>query len=293
MTHRSVASTAFANLPDFPFERNFQAISANLRVHYVDEGPRDAPVVLMMHGEPTWCYLYRHMIAPVAAAGLRVVAPDLIGFGLSDKPPSRRSFTYAAQVGWMREWIEALDLQRITLACQDWGSLIGLRLAAEMPERFSAIVLSNGGLPAGEKAPRAFAMWRAFSRWSPVFPISRIVQSGVKRALSKDELAAYDAPFPDRASKMAARVFPSLVPFGNNVAVQAQRDAWDVFKRWEKPFLCCFSDGDPITRGGDAKFRKRVPGAKDQPHVTLKGGHFIQEDDPAGFVEQILKVAMP
>lgn len=291
MTNSHENEAAFADLPDFPFERHFQQIPSGLRVHYVDEGPRTAPVVLMMHGEPTWSYLYRHMISPVAVAGLRVVAPDLIGFGLSDKVPSRDGFTYAAQVGWMREWIEALDLTNITLVCQDWGSLIGLRLVTEMPDRFSGVVLSNGGLPAGEKAPRAFSLWRAFSKFSPLFPIGRIIQAGTKRKLSKGEIAAYNAPFPSRTSKIAARKFPSLVPFGDNDAVADQHEAWKVLEQWEKPFLCCFSDGDPITRGGDRQFRSRVPGIKGQSHATLKGGHFIQEDDPQGFVKQILKVA--
>ena len=284
---------AFRDLPDFPFPPHFVEIGDGLRVHYVDHGPRTAPVVLMLHGEPTWSYLYRHMIGPVAAAGFRVVAPDLIGFGRSDKPVARGDYSYAAQVGWMRQWIEALDLTGIVLACQDWGSLIGLRLVAAMPERFAGVVLSNGGLPAGQPAPRAFALWRAFSRWSPVLPIGRIIQAGTRRTLSRAEIAAYEAPFPTRASKVAARLFPSFVPLGDNVAVPDQRAAWAVLERWDKPFLCCFSDGDPITRGADAMFRERVPGAAGMAHGTLRGGHFIQEDDPRGFVAAILKVAAP
>ena len=287
---------AFDAIRDFDFAPHYAEIrdaqdGTRLRVHYVDEGPRDAPVVLMLHGEPTWSYLYRHMIGPVAAAGRRVVAPDLIGFGKSDKPAARGDYSYARQVGWMRQWIEALDLRNITLACQDWGSLIGLRLVADMPERFAAIVLANGGLPAGQPAPRAFKIWRGFSRWSPVFPIGKIVNAGSKRKLSAAEIAAYDAPFPTRAHKVAARVFPSFVPFANNVAVPDQLRAWERLDRWEKPFLCCFSDGDPITRGGDALFVGRVPGTHGQPHTTLKGGHFIQEDDPQGFVAAILSIA--
>lgn len=287
--------SAFAQVTDFPFDSHYADIrdagGTPLRVHYVDEGPRDGRPVLMLHGEPTWCYLYRHMIGPVAAAGLRALAPDLIGFGKSDKPAARSDYSYAAQVAWMRSWIEALDLNDIVLVCQDWGSLIGLRLAAEMPERFGAIILSNGGLPEGQEAPRAFAIWRAFSRYSPVFPIGRIVKAGTKRALSPAEIAAYDAPFPGRKYKVAARAYPSFVPLGDNIAVPDQKRAWAVFEKWDKPFLCCFSDGDPITRGADATFLDRVPGTKGQPHSTLRGGHFIQEDDPAGFVEQILKVA--
>ncbi|WP_219893272.1 haloalkane dehalogenase [Aquisediminimonas profunda] len=287
---------AFAGIADFRFAPHYLEITdpdhgAKLRVHYVDEGPRDEPVVLMMHGEPSWCYLYRHMIAPVVAAGFRVVAPDLIGFGKSDKPTKKTDYSYARHVGWMRQWVEALDLERITLVCQDWGSLIGLRLVAEMPDRFACVALSNGGLPEGGKAPLAFAIWRAFSKWSPVFPIGRIVNAGAKRALSEAEIAAYDAPFPDSSYKAGARIFPSLVPFENNVAVRDQKRAWQVLEKWNKPFLCCFSDGDPVTRGGESRFIGRVPGTEGQPHRTLKGGHFIQENDPKGFVQAILEIA--
>lgn len=283
--------TRFDELPDWPFRPCYHHLTSGLRVHYVDEGPRDAPVVLMMHGEPTWSYLYRHMIGPVAAAGYRVVAPDLIGFGRSDKPLDATAYGYAQHVAWMREWLEAIDLRDITLACQDWGSLIGLRLLTAMPDRFAGVVLSNGGLPAGNVDARAFRIWRAFSRYSPVFPIARIVQAGTRRTLSEAERAAYDAPFPTRASKVAARRFPGFVPVdANNPAVPDQIAAWSVLERFDRPFLCAFADGDPITRGGDVIFRDRVPGAKGQPHTTLHGGHFIQEDDPKGFIAQILKV---
>lgn len=281
----------FANLPDFPFAPHYHDLGSGLRVHYLDEGPRDGRPVLLLHGEPTWCYLYRHMIGPLADLGFRVLAPDLIGFGRSDKPLGRSSYSYAGQVAWMREWIEALDLRGITLGCQDWGSLIGLRLVAEMPDRFAAVVLSNGGLPAGQPAPRAFALWRAFARYSPVFPIGGIVRRGTRRELSLEEVAAYDAPFPTRASKAATRAYPPLVPFAGNAAVPDQLKAWEELERWEKPFLCCFSNRDPITRGGDALFIGRVPGTAGQKHRTLKGGHFIQEDDPDGFVAAICDAA--
>eukprot|EP01037_Dinobryon_pediforme_P014215 gene14215-14335_t len=271
-----IPDAAFAGIADFPFAPHYAEIPAApggpaLRVHYVDEGPRDAPVVLMMHGEPSWSYLYRHMIGPVAEAG--------------------KDYSYARHVGWMRQWIEALDLRRITLVCQDWGSLIGLRLVAEMPDRFAGVVLSNGGLPEGGKPPRAFAIWRAFSQWSPLFPIGKIVSAGTKRGLSKAEIAAYDAPFPSAAYTAAARIFPTFVPFENNVAIPDQKAAWKVFEAWNKPFLCCFSDGDPVTRGGEARFIGRVPGTRGLPHTTLHGGHFIQEDDPQGFVACVLTVA--
>ncbi len=291
MRHRT-PDARFAGLPDWPYAPHYHQVTPELRLHYVDEGPRDAPVMLLMHGEPTWGYLYRHMIGPLVAAGYRVVVPDLIGFGRSDKPLDVAAFTYAGHVAWMRHWLEALDLNTITLACQDWGSLIGLRLAAAMPDRFAAIVLSNGGLPAGNVKARAFKIWRAFSRYSPLFTISRIVQAGTKRRFSPAEKAAYDAPFDIKAAKAGARIFPSLVPVeDDNPAVPDQLAAWQVFEAWEKPFLCAFSDGDPITRGGDAVFHARVPGTKGQPHRTLKGGHFIQEDDPKGFVAALLAVA--
>jgi haloalkane dehalogenase len=287
---------AFEGVTDYPFAPHYLDITdalsgANLRVHYIDEGPRDAPVVLMMHGEPSWSYLYRKMVAPVVAAGFRVVAPDLIGFGKSDKPAAQSDYSYARHVAWMRSWVEQLDLQNVTLACQDWGSLVGLRLVAEMPDRFSSVALSNGGLPEGGDAPRAFAIWRAFSKWSPVFPIGKIVNAGTKRDLSPEEIAAYDAPFPNSSFKAGARIFPSFVPFEDNVAVPDQKRAWQVFDTWEKPFLCCFSDEDRITRGGESRFIGRVPGTSGQNHRSLHGGHFIQEDDPEGFVACILEVA--
>lgn len=279
----------FATLPDYPFAPHWHEVEPGLRLHYVDEGPRAASPVLMLHGEPTWSYLYRHMIPPVAAAGLRVLAPDLIGFGKSDKPAARADYSYAGQVAWIRSWMEALDLTGVTLVCQDWGSLIGLRLAAESPGRFARILMGNGGLPSGDGMSRAFRIWRAFSRYSPWFPIGRIVQGGTKRRLSRAERAAYDAPFPLAAYKVATRAYPSLVPVEpDNPACEANRAAWRVFEQWDKPFICCYSDGDPITRGLDRAFRERVPGARGQPHTTLSGGHFMQEDDPRTFARLVV-----
>ena len=279
----------FSGLVDYPFAPNWHQVTPELRLHYVDEGPRDASPVLMLHGEPTWSYLYRKMIPPVAAAGLRVLAPDLIGFGKSDKPAARSAHSYAGQVAWVRHWIEALDLSEITLVCQDWGSAIGLRLAAESPERFARIVLSNGGLPDGKPISPVFSIWRAFSRFSPWFPIARIVQAGTKRKLSASEMAAYDAPFPSSQFKAATRIFPALVPTTtDDVAYPDQMRAWSGFDAWTKPFICCFSDGDPITRRAQLPIRERVPGTRDQTHPTLHGGHFIQEDDPAAFAQIVI-----
>ena len=290
MTVLRTPESRFTGLPDYPFTPRYHQVSSELRLHYVDEGPRNAPPVLMLHGEPTWSYLYRHMIPPVVAAGLRVLAPDLIGFGKSDKPDARSDYSYAGQVAWIRCWIEALELTDITLVCQDWGSLIGLRLAAESPHRFARILVGNGGLPVGEGAiSKAFLIWRAFATYSPWFPIGRIVQGGTRRRLSAAERAAYDAPFPSAAYKAATRVYPLLVPVtSDNPASEANRQAWTVFEHWDKPFICCYSDGDPITRGLDRAFRDRVPGARGQPHTTLSGGHFMQEDDPQTFARLVV-----
>ncbi|HAU22634.1 MAG TPA: haloalkane dehalogenase [Erythrobacter sp.] len=281
----------FANLPDFPFEPHYHTLGDGLRMHYLDVGPRDAPTILLMHGEPSWCFLYRKMIPLLVDTGYRIVAPDLIGFGRSDKPTKKSDFTYARHVAWMREWFETLNLNDIILACQDWGSLIGLRLVTAMPDRFAGVVLSNGGLPAGQDAPRAFAIWRAFSTYSPVFPIGGLLQRATTTELNNAEVAAYNAPFPTSGSKAGARIFPRLVPLGPNEAVPDQLAAWEVLEKFDKPFTCAFSNRDPITRGGAAQFLERVPGAKHDMHRTLQGGHFIQEDDPEGFVGAIIDTA--
>jgi haloalkane dehalogenase len=233
----------------------------------------------MLHGEPSWSYLYRKMIPPCAEKS-RVVVPDLVGFGKSDKPAALADYSYQAHVDWMKAFVEALGLERITLVGQDWGSLIGLRLAAENEERFARIVIGNGMLPTGDrKVPAAFKIWRAFARWSPYFPISGIVNAGCKRTLGAAERRAYDAPFPSAAYKAGARAFPRLVPTTpDDPAAPANRRAWEVLRRWEKPFLTAFSDGDPIMRGGDRYLQKQIPGASGQQHTTLHGGHFLQED---------------
>ncbi len=270
----------FENLPGYDFAPHYVDIDG-LRMHYLDEGPADADPILLLHGEPSWSYLYRKMIPPLAAAGHRVVAPDLIGFGKSDKPTSQSDYSYAGHVDWMRQFIAELDLIDITLFCQDWGSLIGLRVAAENEERFARIALGNGGLPTGDRQPpRIFRIWRAFARWSPWFPIGRIVQSGTVTDLDKNVMAAYDAPFPSARHKAGARAFPRLVPTTpDDPASDANRRAWEVFKRWEKPFLTTFSNRDPITRPMLRPFQELVPGARGLEHVTIRNaGHFLQED---------------
>ncbi len=252
-----------------------------LRVAYIDEGPRDAAPVLLMHGEPTWSYLYRKMIPVLLAAGHRVLAPDLVGFGRSDKPTRAKDYSYFNHVQWMSAWMEALDLQHTTLFCQDWGSLIGLRMAAEMPQRFDRIALANGGLPTGVgQVPKAFKIWRAFAMYSPWFPIGRIVKAGCALGLTPGEVAAYDAPFPSRRYRMGARLFPTFVPITpDNPECQNNEKAWEVFRQWDKPFLTLFSNRDPVTRGGAKIFQKLIPGAQGQAHAVTRGaGHFLQED---------------
>ena len=276
----------FLDLPDYPFAPNYCDVQdgegGSLRVHYLDEGPRGSDTVLLMHGEPSWSYLYRKMIPIIVAAGFRAVVPDLVGFGRSDKPAHRDDYTYQRHVDWMQALIDYMNLNNnITLVCQDWGGLIGLRLLSDSPGRFSRVVTANTGLPTGDqKMPDAFLAWRKFSQETPEFPVSTIVNSGCIKPLSAEVKAAYDAPFPDESYKEGARIFPSLVPASpDDPAAPANRQAWEVLKAFEKPFLTAFSDSDPITRGGEQVFQRLIPGAHGQPHVVIKGGgHFIQEE---------------
>jgi haloalkane dehalogenase len=237
--------------------------------------------VLLLHGEPSWSYLYRKMIPIITAAGFRAVAPDLVGFGRSDKPVERSDYTYQRHVDWMRNVLVHLDLRDVTLVCQDWGGLIGLRLAAEESSRFARVVAANTFLPTGDVPARpAFLAWKQFSQTTETFPVGGIVQGGCTTILPPEVVAAYDAPFPDERHKAGARQFPLLVPVSpDDPAAPANRAAWEVLRRWEKPFLTAFSDGDPVTRGGDVLLRAAIPGANGQPHTTIAGGgHFLQED---------------
>lgn len=280
----------FAGLPDFPYAAHFQEVEG-LRIAFVDEGPRDAPVVLLMHGEPTWSYLYRKVIAALKDR-FRVVAPDLIGFGRSDKPADQEDYTYENHVRWLLGWLRAVDVREITLFCQDWGGLIGLRLVAAEPNRFARVIAANTGLPVGTGATEAFHQWVAFSQAVPEFPVGAIVNGASQRNLSPEEIAAYDAPFPDERHKAGARAFPRLVPVTpGHASVEENKAAWDVLARFDKPFVTAFSDEDPITRGGERVFQERVPGARGQAHVTLPGGHFLQEDCPAEIASLIEQVA--
>ncbi len=276
----------FDNLPGYPFAPHYAEIPDQddgvLRVHYLDEGPSSGECVLLMHGEPSWSYLYRHMIPVLVDAGLRVVAPDLVGFGRSDKPTPRAEYTYARHVEWMRSVLfDVLDLDGVTLVAQDWGGLIGLRLVAEHPNRFARVVTANTSLPTGAGKPSAaFLSWLQFSQEVETFPTGTIINAGCATDLSPEVMAAYDAPFPDEAFTEGARQFPILVPITpDDPAAAANRAAWDVLARWTKPFLTAFSDGDPITAGSERVLQERIPGAGGRPHVTVAGGgHFLQED---------------
>lgn len=328
----------FADLADFPFEPHYTTIKtadgSDLRIHHLDEGPKDGPIVLCMHGQPAWCYLYRKMIPLLTAAGLRVIAPDLPGFGKSDKPAAREDYTFQAQVDWMNAWLNANDWQGLTFFGQDWGGLIGLRLVADQPDLFDGVVISNTGLPlpapmpeekleevlrykaspdtpsliqmskslgkmSGDNKALKFAVWQKFCWGTEDLPIGTLMymatshasqlsnaiqlllyKFGLGKIAASPLSKAYEAPYPQPAYKMGPRAMPSCVPtLPNDPSMDAQRHAWEVLSRFEKPFLCAFSDGDPITRGGDADFISKVPGAKGQAHKTIPGGgHFIQED---------------
>ncbi len=280
----------FSGLPDWPYQAHYLEVptgvdDSRLRIAYVDEGPSkgtdEGPVVLAMHGEPSWSYLYRHMIPPLVDAGLRVVAPDLVGFGRSDKPVDSDDHTYERHVSWMLAWLQALDLRRITLVCQDWGGLIGLRLLCAEPDRFDAAVVANTGLPTGDRRPTdGFLAWQRFSQDVETFDCGAIVSMGTTTELSDQVVAAYNAPFPDDSFCAGPRRFPLLVPTSSDDPSAApNRAAWEVLERWEKPLVTAFSDSDPITRGGDRVFVNKVPGAHGRPHAVIEGGgHFLQED---------------
>jgi haloalkane dehalogenase len=274
----------FANLHGYPFAPHYVDVAASdtdsLRMHYIDEGPPDGPPIVLLHGEPTWSYLYRTMIPPLVDAGHRVLAPDLIGFGRSDKPSAISDYTYLRHVEWTTAWFDSLDLRDVMLFAQDWGSLIGLRIAAEQPHRIGPIVIANGYLPAGQQpANVAFRTWRTLARRSPVFPCGRIVSVGTVTKVSAEVRAGYDAPFPDKSFQAGARAFPQLVPTSpDDPALPANRAAWDVLGRWEKPFLCVFGARDPILGRADRPLIAHVPGATGQPHDRINGSHFVQED---------------
>jgi haloalkane dehalogenase len=287
----------FDDLPGYPFAPHYVDIAdgdgGTLRVHHVDEGDAAAPVVLLLHGEPSWSYLYRHMIPVLVDAGLRAVAPDLVGFGRSDKPAARSDYSYARHVRWLTAHVlDGLELHDVTLVGQDWGGLIGLRLVAAQPDRFARVVAANTFLPTGERHPGdAFLAWQRYSQEVPELRIGNIVNGGCTTDLDPAVVAAYDAPFPDERYKEGARQFPTLVPTSPDDPESApNRAAWESLRRFERPFLCAFSDGDPITRGADRVLRETIPGAAGQPHTTVTGGgHFLQEDRGADLARIVVE----
>ncbi len=322
----------FQNLPGFPYAPHYTEVpdgeGGTLRIHHVDEGPPDGQTVLCMHGQPTWSYLYRHMIPVLVGDGLRVLAPDLVGFGRSDKPATREDYSYNRQVQWLSASLRENDVTDATLVGQDWGGLIGLRLVAEHPERFARVVAANTGLPLPQSVPaeridavrqfrsnaptptieqvrtalqggvdlpweHRFAYYQKRTWETADLPVGRGVTGNVARGggrtLSAEEAAAYDAPFPDPAYKMGPRAMPSQVPtLPDDPALPQQLAAWQVFSQWNKPFLCVATDNDPVTRGGVEPFKSKVPGAKGQPHIIIEGGGHLLQEGRGAMVAKIV-----
>jgi haloalkane dehalogenase len=276
----------FAELPDFPWATPYAEVpdgdGGTLRMAYVDAGPADGPVALLLHGEPSWSFLYRHVIGVLTGAGVRCVAPDLVGFGRSDKPLSAADHSFARHVEWVRALaFDHLDLREATLVGQDWGGLIGLRLVAEHPDRFARVVAANTGLPTGDvDMPEIWWMFHDAVAKAPVLDVGRLVAAGCVRGMSDDVRAAYDAPFPTEESKAGPRAMPDLVPVRpDDPATPANRLAWAALGEWDRPFLTAFSDSDPITGGMEAILQQHIPGAADLDHPTVThAGHFLQED---------------
>ena len=288
--------TLFENLSDWKYKENFTTVMSEfgeLDIHFVDENSTSDECVLLLHGNPTWGYLYRNMIDPLKENGYRVVVPDLPGFGKSDKFSVRYNYSYEGFVDWMSQFIENTDLKNITLFCQDWGGLIGLRLAAKYGDRFEKIVAANTGLPTG-KAPlsEGFAVFREFLQIKPDLHVAGQVRNGTTKGIDENALAAYNAPFPDDDHKQGVRQFPNLVPATPRTpSAEPNKEAWKILREWKKPFLCAFSDKDPIFSGVENSFYKLIPGCKDMPHVTIEdAGHFLQEDQPEACVDAILSI---
>ena len=288
--------TLFENLSDWKYKENFTTVTSefgDLDIHFVDENSTSDECVLLLHGNPTWGYLYRNMIDPLKDNGYRVVVPDLPGFGKSDKFSVRYNYSYEGFVDWMSQFIENTDLKNITLFCQDWGGLIGLRLAAKYDDRFEKIVAANTGLPTG-KAPlsEGFAVFREFLQIKSDLHVAGQVRNGTTKGINENALAAYNAPFPDDDHKQGVRQFPNLVPgTPRTPSAEPNKEAWKILREWKKPFLCAFSDKDPIFSGVENSFYKLIPGCKDMPHVTIEdAGHFLQEDQPEACVDAILSI---
>lgn len=278
----------FRDLPGFPFAPRYLQVGG-ARVHYVDEGAGQA--VLMLHGEPSWSYLYRKMIPPIAARH-RALAMDFIGFGRSDKLPQIADYTYQMHVDTLDSFVRQLEMRDLTLVMQDWGGLIGMRWAAEHPERVARMVLMNTFLPTGDTSlGEGFLNWQRFATTVPELPIGRILQGATVTELSPEILAAYEAPFPDESFKAGARAWPALVPTRPDQEGAAEnRRAWEALSRWTRPVLVAFSDSDPVTRGADRLLRERIPAAGNEPEITIAGGgHFLQEDRGEEIARHILE----
>ena len=285
----------FAALVDWPYAPRYCEVCETdgtvIRIHYIDEGPRDADPVLLMHGNPTWSYLYRHMIPLLLAAGHRVIAVDLVGNGRSDKPAQKTDYTLARHYRWMNDWLRAMDLRRVTLFCQDWGGTIGLAMVAEQPERFDRVVASNTGVPEGQGESEFMKMWVGMMRNATTFPLRQMLPPGMTRKLAAAELDGYCAPFPDERYMAGIIAFPLLIAVqADNPGVPLNRQVWAKLERFDKPFLTLWGKLDPVSRGVDREFQRRIPGAKDQPHHRFdNANHFIQEDVPAELAERTIR----
>jgi haloalkane dehalogenase len=267
----------FENLPDYALEPHYLDFHG-ARMHYVDEGKGD--VILCLHGEPSWSYLYRKMIPILNQAG-RVIAPDMIGFGKSDKYTRTQDYSYQMHYDSLANLIEMLDLRNVTVVVQDWGGLLGLPLATDMPDRFARLVIMNTALPSGMTgANLPFKLWKAFARWIPVLPVGAILQIATVSRLRRDVLQAYKAPYPNRKYMAGAKVFPELVPVSADIpGVEVMKRTREKLREWDKPALVMFSDRDPIMRGGGRFFRRLIATATEQPKITIRNaGHFLQED---------------
>ncbi|MEP0190953.1 MAG: haloalkane dehalogenase [Erythrobacter sp.] len=287
----------FAKLPGYEFVEHWVDIELGEghtgRMHYVDEGPKDAPPVMLFHGEPSWSFLYRKMIPLLVDAGFRCLAPDLIGFGKSDKPSDIGFYTYDRHTSWLGQWRDAVVPEPAALFCQDWGGLLGLRMVGEAPERFSCVVASNTFLPTGGTPSPAFLAWREFAKSSPEFQIGELLQRATATDRTPEEIAAYDAPFPDELTKAGARAFPQLVPVGDGMDGIAQNKvAWEGLAEFDRPFLTLFGEDDPVTGGLAQPLIDRIRGAKDMPHAMLSTcGHFCQEDQPTELAQGVIDTA--
>tara|TARA_B110000438_G_scaffold290447_1_gene326177 strand:- start:175 stop:1083 length:909 start_codon:yes stop_codon:yes gene_type:complete len=285
----------FTHIDEWPHDPLYTEIKDKsgdiLRVHHADFGPADAPTILLLHGEPSWGFLYRKVMSGLADAGIRSLVPDQIGFGRSDKPANKSDYTYERHVHWMQEWLDANAPEQLFFFGQDWGGLIGLRLVSADPDRFTGVILSNTGLPDGTQKPTdAFLAWQEFSKTAEEFPVGKLINAACLSDLTPEIISAYDAPFPDNSYKEGARVWPSLVPTSpDDPSAFANQEAWEVLRKFNNPFVCAFSDKDPVTRGGEKAFLSQVPGTQNQPHTTIENAHhFLQEDRPEELVRVIV-----